>query len=372
VMKLHVRTRGWLLCLVASSLTTAADAWEIRLRDAVSLHAAVVRLGDAAEVVGAEGELSGVERLILAPGPTPSHRRVLRSDDIRRILEYRGVDMKQCRIIGNAAVVMYDREAVAPSDAAFAPGFASRATATPRSASPHSVPADVARRIEEHVIRRLASHWGMQGKWSVETTFGSREIARIPASFDEVTVEGWPASDAKRDQPLAAEVVGKRTLTARFATAGGTIDVPCDVVITPLVATVVTTRAVERGEVLQSPDLETRWVRQTDPASRHAATLERILGRQARQALRPGQTVEASLLVEPMMVRRRDTIEVIAARGAVSVRRPAVALADGVLGDTITVETTDGTKSRFLARVVGTRLAEVSVSTPVASRDAQQ
>lgn len=371
-MKPHVRTQVWLLCMAVWSLTAAADAWEIRLRDEVALHAAVVRLGDVADVVGAEGDLSGVERLILAPGPTPSHRRVLRSGDIRRILDYRGVDLRQCRIVGQAVVVVYDRQAAARSSTVFASATTPGSAATSRSTSPLSAPPDIARRVEEHVVRRLAAQWGVQGKWSVETTFGSRDLARIPASYDEVTVEGWPTSDAGQEQPLAAEVVGKQALTARFTTAGGTIDVPCDVVITPLVATVVTTRAVERGEVLQSADLETRWVRQTDPAGRHAATLERILGRQARQALRPGQTVEASFLVEPIMVRRRDAIEVIAARGAVSVRRPAVALADGALGDTITVETTDGAKSRFLARVVGTRLAEVSVSTPVASRDAQQ
>ena len=72
--------------------------------------------------------------------------------------------------------------------------------------------------------------------------------------------------------------------------------------------------------------------------------------------------------MEPLLVKRRETIEVMATRGAITVRRPVLALEEGARGDTITVETTDGTKTRFLARVVGTRMAEVLVSSPTVGR----
>jgi hypothetical protein len=117
------------LCAAGLLAVPCAGAWEIRLRADVTVDAAVVRLGDVAEVVGADPVThAGIERVVLAPGPTPSRRRVLSGGEIRRALAYRGVDLETCRFTGAPAVVVFGRGA-AP-DSGSPPGVVERPRGT--------------------------------------------------------------------------------------------------------------------------------------------------------------------------------------------------------------------------------------------------
>ncbi len=78
--------------------------------------------------------------------------------------------------------------------------------------------------------------------------------------------------------------------------------------------------------------------------------------------MKAGEPINVAVLQKPILVKRRDTIEVVARRGGVTVKMQARAIDDGAEGDTIAVERLDGSKSRFLARVAGYQSAEVFVS----------
>jgi flagella basal body P-ring formation protein FlgA len=226
--------------------------------------------------------------------------------------------------------------------------------------------------LEQLLARRLETESGAAA-WSVQVSFTSRELPRVPTDFRDVSIDGWPAAEhARAPAGGAGTSRGRHALVACFDTDHGPVRVPFEAIAQPLVRVVVPVRDVERGDVLRPTDLELRFVPDTDASGRHVGRLEDAVGRQARQTARAGQPLESRSLVPPQLVKRRDTIEVSAARGAITVRRPVMALDDGALGDTITVETMDGTKTRFLARVVGTRMAEVFVSSASAGRQMPQ
>ena len=93
-----------LLMLVAAR---GVAAWEIQLLGDITTQAAVVRLGDIATVQGIEpGSGEVLTQIIVAAGPTRSHRRVLTSGDVRKTLEQRGVDLRQCQFAGVSRVVV--------------------------------------------------------------------------------------------------------------------------------------------------------------------------------------------------------------------------------------------------------------------------
>lgn len=270
---------GFLVVVVLCGITTA---WEIQLRNDVTTPAAVVRLGDIADLPGIEPGLGDVlKQIIVAPGPTRSHRRVLTSSDVRKTLEQRGIDLQQCRLAGAARVVVsYGPVTPAAGDAARV-SRATRKHTSPRSRGPETV--------------------------------------------------GGPSP------PAATESSATRS--------------PVQVVV-PV-------RAIGRGELLRANDIELRYVEGVDEPASVVQRLEDVVGREARQPLSADQPLSARMLKQPLLVRKRDEVEVWVRCGGVQARRSATALSDGAVGDMITVDPNDGTKTHFIARVVDIRKVEV-------------
>ncbi len=267
--------------LVVVALCGVTTAWEIQLRNDVTTPAAVVRLGDIADLPGIEPGLGDVlKQIIVAPGPTRSHRRVLTSSDVRKTLEQRGVDLQQCQLAGAMRVVVsYGPVAAAGS--------------------------------EPRVSRATRKHTS-------------------PRSRGPETVGG-------QSPPAATESSATRS--------------PVQVVV-PV-------RAIGRGELLRANDIELRYVEGVDEPASVVQRLEDVVGREARQSLDADQPLSARMLKQPLLVRKRDEVEVWVRCGGVQARRSATALSDGALGDMITVDPNDGAKTQFIARVVDIRKVEV-------------
>jgi flagella basal body P-ring formation protein FlgA len=135
---------------------------------------------------------------------------------------------------------------------------------------------------------------------------------------------------------------------------------------------VVPIRPLPRGAVVGADDVETRYVAsdaQDRPATR---AMEEVVGRQVQVPLRAGEPIAAGMLQKPVLVQRREEIEVLARRGAIVIRDKARALDEGGLGDTISVERWNHPKTRFVARVTGVREVEVFVSGAAAARNAER
>ena len=99
-----------------------------------------------------------------------------------------------------------------------------------------------------------------------------------------------------------------------------------------------------------------------------ASRVEDVVGRQVQLPLEAGELIQLRTLKKPILVKRHEEIEVVARRGGIVIRSKVRAVDEGSLNDTIAVETLDGAKSRFIARVTGVQMAEVFVSNASATR----
>jgi flagella basal body P-ring formation protein FlgA len=83
-----------------------------------------------------------------------------------------------------------------------------------------------------------------------------------------------------------------------------------------------------------------------------ARSLEEVVGRMPRRAVRPGLPLFRADLIEPLLVQRGDLVDVTAISGAAQLRMPAVAESQGRQGDTISVKN-PRTGKIFRARIEG-------------------
>lgn len=136
---------------------------------------------------------------------------------------------------------------------------------------------------------------------------------------------------------------------------------------------VVPTRTIARGETIRKGDVELRTINRIAKGFQYVNRLEDVLGREATRQLEPIQPVDSRWLQQPLLVRRNETISIIARAAGVQVRTNAKALEDGIHGDQIIVESLEGKKrNRFTARVSGFQEAEIFaglVSTVSNSKD---
>jgi flagella basal body P-ring formation protein FlgA len=270
--------------LTVVALCGVTTAWEIQLRSDVTTQAAIVRLGDIATLQGTESgssESDAVCQVIVAPGPTRSHRRVLTSSDIRKTLEQRGIDLQQCQFTGASRVVVSYGASPSPAEADLPTAKPTRKHTSPRN----------------------------RGS---ENGAGQR-----------------PTAAAAKSPPSAQVTV------------------------------VVPVRAIGRGELVRACDVELRRVDKVSEPATVVQRLEDVVGREARQSLSENQPLSARMLKQPLLVRKRDEVEVSVRCGGIQARRSATALGDGALGDMITVEPNDNSKAPFIARVVDIRKVEV-------------
>ncbi|MHB0959134.1 MAG: flagellar basal body P-ring formation chaperone FlgA [Pirellulaceae bacterium] len=274
-------TKGPAGFLLVVALSGVAAAWELQLREEITTPAPVVRLGDIAELQGIEPGLGEVLRqIIVAPGPTRSHRRVLTGSDVRKTLAQRGVDLQQCQIAGASRIVI-----------SYGPG---------ENLAGHSP------RVLKATRRQTSSR------------------------------NGDPAESAQHLNDPAEESPSHAPIQ----------------VIVPV-------RAIGRGEVLRASDIALRQVENLSEPATVVQRLEDAVGREARQPLAADQPLSIRALKQPLLVRRRDEVEVWVRCGGIRARRSATALSDGSLGDMITVDAKDGLKTQFVARVVDIRQVEV-------------
>lgn len=328
-----------------------AVAGEILLREAVTTTAAVVRLRDIADLSGFDAPTADhLAGIVIAPGPTRTHPRSLAASQVRQTLEQRGVTMAEHSLGGATRVVV--RLASAPSataatpmvDANVVPAAAVSARRTARRG-----PTDaLEQRLAELVAQQLQQLAGDPRPWKVAV-----QLTALPPS--EVLQSPY---DVRVDPPRAA-VAGAHQLVAWVSQGAVSTRIPFSARAWQVVPVVVAARAVERGERLQAQDVALRYVEQVADTDRALLRLEDAIGREVRQPLAADQPLTPRHLQQPLLVRKRDPVEVWVRCGGVRAHRRAVAVSDGALGDTIPVDLADGTKTQLLARVTDIRTVEI-------------
>ncbi len=343
-------------------------AWEIELQRQVSTRAAMVRLGDVGTISGLRDEDAALLRqIVLAPGPSKSFSRNLTASQIRHILMQHGVELEGCHFSGaqRSVVAFADPDTTQYPVAASGPAGVSQPTrdapsgvlpVSYRATGGSAVVASVERQLGEIVQQRLQQLADSPAPWSVQVTIDRQALKDLPRQWTSVTIEG-----------LGSAKEGVCQLVACFTGKEDEVRIPLRVETTRMIPLVVPIRPLKRGAVVRASDVEVRHIVRPDGDGMPVAQIDDIVGRQITAPIKEGEPIDRNTLQKPILVKRRDKIQVVARRGGIKVTMQALAIDDGAEGDTIAVERLDESKARFLARVTGYQAAEVFVGSAAAA-----
>jgi flagella basal body P-ring formation protein FlgA len=166
---------------------------------------------------------------------------------------------------------------------------------------------------------------------------------------------------------------GRQRFVVSFTTADGPIEIPvyADVAFTAA-PVVVAVRPIERGAQITAEDIELSTVDAVGGTRGQRAafgSLNKVIGMEARQALKPGDIVLADQVQAPLLVKRGELITVTSQGSGIRVRTTARAAKDGAQGEVVQVESLE-TRDRFEVRVIGPREAVVAIATQPPSEPA--
>jgi flagella basal body P-ring formation protein FlgA len=325
------------LLIVAGGL--AADAVEVCLRPEHSCRSPVVRLGDLAEIRGADGErtaaLAAVE---LFPAPAPHRTRLVRAGELRELLELHGMDPAELRLSGAAAAVVYGDK---PS------GAGEPTTPELRRAK---------ERAEQAILRHLRTT-APNAPWQVSAELDSRGVEVLASPLRSLTVEGGR-------EPWA----GKQQFVVATANSQGATRVPVQANVSLPDAIVVAARAIQRGQVIGERDVQMAPAQAPDAEFQPLRRLEDAVAKEALRGISAGQPIDSRSIQPAQLVRRGEIVTVFARAAGVQVSTQARALEDGSLNDLVQVESS-GERRRYTATVTGLQEVEVCARDPSAARD---
>ena len=368
-----------LAALIAFGVASiAAAAVDVKLRDRATPRGTLVRLGDVAEISTADRQQARqLSALPLMPAPATGNDRFLRAREIQDMLSAQGVDIGMLRFCGAARVELVATpvggpktnvvQASAEEPAAAPTGRVNRHAAvlagqpiekqTPAPAAKKPVPLSEARvneirtQIQSSLADYLNAKAGKPQQWKVECDVADRDIAKIDRAQSNPTILGGT-------EPWT----GKQRFVISFATAEGQIQVPLMAEVTPPpIAAVVAIRPIGRGEVVKAADIEVRMVDVTPRTLGQRAvtdSVEKLIGMEARQAMKAGDIVFTDSVQAAVMVRRGDLVTVSSQTGGIRVRTSGKAMHDAAIGELVQVEA-QGSHEKYDARVTGRREAVV-------------
>ena len=321
---------GFLITCMASVVSGA----EFQLRPQCQCRAAVVTLGDVADVFGVDPQqaeqLAAVELF-----PTPvGQSRYVRLREIQDILLARGLNLAEHRFSGAGQVMINGAVAVAGIE----------------NVEKKVTPADCKR--ASRLVHDAVTHYLQQAGASRDVTeldfqlTDAQTRAAIKAGSN-LTITGgkapWTAAQRFEVTANAVEGVTKFSLEVVVSTP-------------PQIA--VAAKSLPRGVIVQPEDVV---LTSTIPASEQGdalRTLEEIVGRETTRTITEGKTFDRGTLRSPVMVRRGDVVTVFARSAGICVRTLARAREEGGVGDLISVESLQERKAYF-ARVSGAHEVEV-------------
>ncbi|BFM11813.1 hypothetical protein R50072_19660 [Simiduia litorea] len=116
--------------------------------------------------------------------------------------------------------------------------------------------------------------------------------------------------------------------------------------------------SIARGQVIDEENLILARTNIATIRKGSLLSLDGAKGLEARRAIRPHQVIRSQDLIEPLVIRRGDAVQVAALLGSLRVITPGTALANGRVGEHITV-TNNGSNRKVRAKVIAEGLVEV-------------
>jgi flagella basal body P-ring formation protein FlgA len=328
-----------LLILVGLAVAAAAssDAAEIQFRGKCQPKETVAMLGDVADIRSSDAaEAKMLAAIELFPTPAAGQQRVVRSEEIEKLLSYRPVNLARHRFSGAVEVVVCGPD-----------GSGESLAAKPVSAS-------TARKAENAVRSAIVAYLkktvGDEQPWNVELQLTNVQARMVPAEGRRMAVAGGQSPYTGRQ--TFDVIVENGTRSERFAVEA-TVAAQDQVVVAAV--------AIPRGALIRESDVAlVSHVANARPGA--ARSLDLVVGREATRAIAKDTVVQTQAVSQPLLVHGRDIVTVYSRCGGVTVRTTARARQDGSQGDLIAVESLADRRAAFSARVCGVQEVEVYAS----------
>jgi flagella basal body P-ring formation protein FlgA len=325
-----------LIAAIGGSMDIAVAA-EIALRPAATPEGAVVRLGDVAEVRGAPNEAAAkMAALPLMPAPAPGTKQFLTARQIRDMLQAGGQSIAAHRFTGAAQVAISGETPLALA----------RRVGRLTTAQLARVEED----LQSAIARHLTASSGASEPWRIDVAADADQLRQLAEASIPWSIEGGHAP-----------WTGPQEFIVVAETPGGTcrLEVAADVTL-PEPIVILTTSVLRGAEVGRSDVALTRVTDEMNPRLIEGAfhALDDVIGKVARRTLREGQVLTRATIEEPMLVRRGQTVRVVALSRGIRVTTFARARQPGAEGELIYVESLEG-QEPFAALVCGPREVQV-------------
>ena len=114
------------------------------------------------------------------------------------------------------------------------------------------------------------------------------------------------------------------------------------VTVTVMAPTVVSTKPLQKGQVLTRADVGIQLIDVTQFPVGVVADIEQVLGKTLNGSMAPGQPVRSDMLRSPLLIKSGQTVRLIAQNGAFQVGSEGKALGNAVSGQMVSVRTASG------------------------------
>jgi flagella basal body P-ring formation protein FlgA len=325
--------------LVAVTLVThftvpGAAAAELRLRAQCNPIGPVVKLGDVAEIDGADAQqTASLAAIELFPAPTTGEQRLITFREIQDLLLLRGLNLREHQFSGSNEVTV---QSVAS-----------------RSIAPTSKPVQAAeiQRIKRRVCETLAKYLSERSagpqSWSFEFELSDAQARALADPVHPIHVAGGcsPWTGAQRFE-LAMDAAKEQSHVTIEATVR---------IVAPVVVAV---HPLARGAVIREGDVELQRLPGAEKTAGVLHAAEEAIGHELVRAISAGSAVSSDCLRPPLAVHRGEVVTVYAQSGAIRIRTNARSRDEGSVGELVAVESLLD-RSTYYARVSGVREVEV-------------
>jgi flagella basal body P-ring formation protein FlgA len=328
------------LAIVGSQAVSAAAA-EIQLRALCHAHGSVVRLGDVAQIYGANAQqVDALLTIELFPAPPVGQQRFLPVREVQDLLLLRGINLTEHRFSGSSQV------AISSGAASQAVGGAATAAAATHSVSPLEMK-KATQRLHEALVEYFRRSGAAREMPTLEFQLNDDQARAIAKAVQNPGVGGgtppWN---------------GLERLTVTVAGTEGPVEFPVDVQLSHPAVMAVAARGLARGSVIRPEDVV---LSSNVPAGEHAGgfcSAEEVIGREVTKGISVGGVIDRGDVRMPVLVRRGDVVTVYARSPGIRIKSLARAKDDGGVGDLVGLESLYDRKM-FYARVCGVQEVEI-------------
>ncbi len=205
--------------------------------------------------------------------------------------------------------------------------------------------------VIDAILRRISTQGASAASWRVNVTLNGRILQSLPSNWKDVQIE-----------ELSPPWDGSHNIVARIASDQQISRLPLRIRLARIEQQVVALRPLARGHIVGPRDVELRPVPQSSRSTIGATrALDDVIGCEVKGNIDTGQAIAKNAVARPLLIRRREIVDVVAKTGGITIRRRARAMQDGVKGDLVMLQDLDKQNDHFTAYVVGQRLAQAFV-----------